>query len=455
MKSDKSKKFLKGSLKRDFLLLSIISFLIIVSGIIISIRIDNQNSISNLINIFNKTYIEMERYINRLDDNSKAYFNDVSNLNNVNAAIIDIDGNIYMKSENVEETIIDTNKIEKIFHNEYSDGNTYQRYDVILDGKDYNLLIWREKVGNEIFIKIILVISSSFLLSIFIIYFYAFRKVKYIGKLTEGINEFSSGNLDYRIIENGKDELGFLAKGMNSMAENLKNSIEVERNQEKLKSELITNVSHDLRTPLTSIIGYLQLIDNEKTIEDDRKRYTKIALNKSYKLKELIGDLFEYSKLQSNTVAINKSNVNIIEIIEQSIGELYIEAIKRNITFAKKYDYSNLTLNVDSMKIGRVFENILSNSIKYGLENSSVFIGINESVEEVTISIENEIEQEVLEDVDKIFNRFYRGNESRNSEISGSGLGLAIAKSIVDLHKGDIYAECYENLFKIHVKIPK
>ncbi|MBS5936946.1 MAG: HAMP domain-containing histidine kinase [Clostridium sp.] len=455
MKSDKSKNFFKGSLKREFLLLSIISFLIIVSGIIISIRIDNQNSISNLINIFNKTYIEMERYINKLDDNSKAYFNDVSNLNNVNAAIIDIDGNIYMKSENVEETKIDTNKIEKIFHNEYSDGNTYQRYDVSLDGKDYNLLIWREKVGNEIFIKIILVISSSFLLSIFIIYFYAFRKVKYIGKLTEGINEFSSGNLDYRIIENGKDELGVLAKGMNSMAENLKNSIELERNQEKLKSELITNVSHDLRTPLTSIIGYLQLIDNEKTIEDNRKRYTKIALNKSYKLKELIGDLFEYSKLQSNTVAINKSNVNIIEIIEQSIGELYIDAIKRNITFTKKYDYSNLSLNVDSMKIGRVFENILSNSIKYGLENSSVFIGINDSVEEVTISVENEIEQEALEDVDKIFNRFYRGNESRNSQVSGSGLGLAIAKSIVDLHNGDIYAECYENLFKIYVKIPK
>ena len=316
-------------------------------------------------------------------------------------------------------------------------------------------MIWREKVGNEIFIKIILVISSSFLLSISIIYFYAFRKAKYIGKLTEGINEFSYGNLDYRIIEKGNDELEFLAKGMNYMAENLKNSIELERNQEKLKSELITNVSHDLRTPLTSIIGYLQLIDNEKTIENDKKRYTKIALNKSYKLKELIGDLFEYSKLQSNTVDINKSNVNIIEIIEQSIGELYIEAIKRNITFNKKYDYSNITLNIDSMKIGRVFENILSNSIKYGLENSSVLIDINESVEEVIISIENEIEQESLEDVDKIFNRFYRGNESRNSEVSGSGLGLAIAKSIVELHNGDIYAECCENTFKIYVKIPK
>ena len=455
MKNDKSKKLLKGSLKREFLLLSIISFFIIISGIIISIRINNQNSISNLINIFNKTYVEIERYVNKLDDNCKAYFNDVSNLNSVNAVIIDINGNIYMKSENVEETIIDTNKIEKIFHNEYSDGNIYQRYDVSLDGKDYNLLIWREKVGNEIFVKIILVISSSFLLSISIIYFYAFRKAKYIGKLTEGINEFSYGNLDYRIIEKGNDELEFLAKGMNYMAENLKNSIELERNQEKLKSELITNVSHDLRTPLTSIIGYLQLIDNEKTIENDKKRYTKIALNKSYKLKELIGDLFEYSKLQSNTVDINKSNVNIIEIIEQSIGELYIEAIKRNITFNKKYDYSNITLNIDSMKIGRVFENILSNSIKYGLENSSVLIDINESVEEVIISIENEIEQESLEDVDKIFNRFYRGNESRNSEVSGSGLGLAIAKSIVELHNGDIYAECCENTFKIYVKIPK
>lgn len=437
------------------MLLSIISFLIIAMGITYSASIAKDNYTGNIINTLNKSYVEIERYVYRNDSNSEEYLKSVCDLNNVNGAIIDDVGNIYMKSKDVYEDKIDVDMIKDIFTNRYTGRNLYQKYDIRLDNEEYDLLLWKEQGRSEVLIEMVLYIAISFIVAIVIIYIYSFRKVKYIGKLTEGINEFSSGNLDYRIIENGKDELGFLAKGMNSMAENLKNSIELERNQEKLKSELITNVSHDLRTPLTSIIGYLQLIDNEKTIEDDRKRYTKIALNKSYKLKELIGDLFEYSKLQSNTVAINKSNVNIIEIIEQSIGELYIEAIKRNITFTKKYDYSNLTLNVDSMKIGRVFENILSNSIKYGLENSSVFIGINESVEEVTISIENEIEQEALEDVDKIFNRFYRGNESRNSQISGSGLGLAIAKSIVDIHNGGIYAECYENLFKIHVKIPK
>lgn len=445
----------KRSLKKEFLLISLITLLIVVTGIIMSIRIDYQNSTVGLINLFNKSYIDIQRYVSKLDDNSKEYFNEVCDLNKVNAVIIDAHGNIYMKSKNVYETIIDVNKIEKIFHNKYSDGNIYQRYDIRLDNKDYNLLIWKEKVGNEVVIKIILSISISFLLAIFIIYIYAFRKAKYIGELTKGIYEFSSGNLDYIISEKGKDELRFLAKGMNLMAKNLKNSIESERNQEKFKSELISNVSHDLRTPLTSIIGYLQLIDNEKTTEENKKKYVKSAIEKSYKLRDLIGDLFEYSKLQSNSVSLQMSNVNVIEIIEQSIGELYVEAMEKNIAFIKNYEYSNINLYIDSNKIGRVFENILSNTVKYSVENSKVLIDINEGKNYVIISFENQIEQESLKDVDKIFNRFYRCNESRNSETPGSGLGLAIAKSIIDLHNGDIYAKCENNIFKIYVKLMK
>ncbi|WP_291651171.1 HAMP domain-containing sensor histidine kinase [Clostridium sp.] len=443
----------KRSLKKEFLLLSLISLLIVVAGIIMSIRIEYENSTVGLINLFNKSYIDIQRYVNKLDDNSKEYFNEVCDLNKVNAAIVDVHGNIYMKSKNVDETIIDVNKIEKIFHNKYSDENIYQRYDIRLDNKDYNLLIWREKVGSEVFIKIILVISISFLLAIFIIYIYAFRKAKYIGELTKGIYEFSSGNLDYLISEKGKDELRFLAKGMNLMAKNLKNSIDSERNQERFKSELITNVSHDLRTPLTSIIGYLQLIDNEKTSEENKKRYTKSAIEKSYKLRDLIGDLFEYSKLQSNSVSLNKSNVNIIEIIEQSIGELYIEATEKNIVFIKRYEYSNINLSIDSSKIGRVFQNVLSNSVKYSRKNSNILINIFKKNNNIIISFENEIEQESLKDIDKIFNRFYRCNESRNSEIPGSGLGLAIAKNIIDLHNGEIYVECNNNIFKLYIKL--
>ena len=451
----KNKKFLRGSLKKELLVVNIISFIIIGCGIAYSISIAKNNDTVSLINRFNNAYVEIIKYVNRNDNNSKEYLIEVSDLYNINSAIIDNEGNIYMKSKGVLEEKIDVNMIKNILQNKYTDGNFYQQYDIRLDEEDYKLLIWRNQGSSAVIIKIFLSISASFLFAILIIYLYTYKKVKYIGNLTKGINEFSSGNLEYRITEKENNELGFLAKGMNLMANNLKNSIESERNQEKFKSELISNVSHDLRTPLTSIIGYLQLIDNEKTTEENKKKYVKSAIEKSYKLRDLIGDLFEYSKLQSNSVSLQMSNVNVIEIIEQSIGELYVEAMEKNIVFIKNYEYSNINLYIDSNKIGRVFQNILSNTVKYSVDNSKVLININEDKNYVIISFENQIEQESLKDVDKIFNRFYRCNESRNSETPGSGLGLAIAKSIIDLHNGDIYAKCENNIFKIYVKLMK
>lgn len=451
----KNKKILRGSLKKELLVVNIISFIIIGCGIAYSISIAKNNDTVSLINRFNNAYVDIIKYVNRNDNNSKEYLIEVSDLYNINSAIIDNEGNIYMKSKGVLEEKIDVNMIKNILQNKYTDGNFYQQYDIRLDEEDYKLLIWRNQGSSAVIIKIFLSISASFLFAILIIYLYTYKKVKYIGNLTKGINEFSSGNLEYRITEKENNELGFLAKGMNLMANNLKNSIESERNQEKFKSELISNVSHDLRTPLTSIIGYLQLIDNEKTTEENKKKYVKSAIEKSYKLRDLIGDLFEYSKLQSNSVSLQMSNVNVIEIIEQSIGELYVEAMEKNIVFIKNYEYSNINLYIDSNKIGRVFQNILSNTVKYSVDNSKVLIDINEDENYVIISFENQIEQESLKDVDKIFNRFYRCNESRNSETPGSGLGLAIAKSIIDLHNGDIYAKCENNIFKIYVKLMK
>ena len=180
MRNKGQKKLFVWSLKKEFLLLSIVAFIIVISGIIRSINIVKYNSNESLINIFNKTYIDIQRYVNRLDDNSKKYLNEVCELNKVNAAIIDTQGNIYMKSKNVDSNIIDVNKIQNIFQNKYSDENIYQRYDISLDNEDYNLLIWREQGGNEVIIKVISSISLSFLLAIIIIYIYTIRKARYI-----------------------------------------------------------------------------------------------------------------------------------------------------------------------------------------------------------------------------------------------------------------------------------
>lgn len=265
----------------------------------------------------------------------------------------------------------------------------------------------------------------------------------------------SEGNLEYRIKIKGHDELATLSKEINNMSMKLKTKIEEERAAERLKTELITNVSHDLRTPLTSLIGYIQLAANNNISPEDKDKYTKISLEKSKKLKALIDDLFEYSKLESGGIKLEKTKVNIIEIIEQSIGELSIQAKERNIEFIKNFKNIKVDLLIDPGKIARAFENILGNAVKYSVEGNDVNINLHENEKKLIISFENIVDNFSEENIEKVFNRFYRTDESRNSETSGSGLGLAIAKSIVELHEGRIWVKGQENRFIINIELNK
>ena len=271
-------------------------------------------SLDGMVNKFNKSYVEISRFVNRNDKGCEEYLNSVSKLRNVMVAIYDYNsGEILMKSENVALDKIDVQMIHKIFKGKYESGNFYQHYEIRLDGKEYDMLIWdKEYSRKDLEYKSIFIIITCSLLAVLNIYFFAARKVKYIKSLTKGIDEFSKGNLDYNIVKKGRDELSHLAEGMNLMAENLKSSMEAEKKQDRFKTELITNVSHDLRTPLTSLVGYLELVKDEKTSEDNRKKYTNIAIEKAYKLKTLIGDLFDYSKLECGGITLEKNNINII-----------------------------------------------------------------------------------------------------------------------------------------------
>lgn len=443
------------SLNVKFIIINIISLLIVTSALVIIISLFNNNTINENINNFNSTFVDVDKFINTSSKSCEEYLEEVADLHNVNIAVIDRDGNIQLKSKNVLEDKFDMEKLEKWFHREYKDENLYQMYDITIDEKPQKLLIYRKyKESGKYSKNIILgILVTPVIIAILLIYFLTNKKVNYIKTIAKGATEFSFGNLDYRIEINGKDELGFLAESMNSMAEKLKENIENERAQEAFKAELITNVSHDLRTPLTSLIAYLQLVDNEKTTEENKKKYTCISIEKAYKLKQLIEDLFEYSKLECGGITLEKSEVNVIEIIEQSIGELFIEAQKRNMNFKKEFKTSKVILSIDSIKLGRVFENLLSNAVKYGVEGTDVCLNLMESKEDVTIVIENEVTKEVCEDTLKLFERFYRGDKSRNSQVSGSGLGLAISKNIVELHEGEIWAKCENNMFKVYVKI--
>ena len=289
---------------------------------------------------------------------------------------------------------------------------------------------------------------------ILVFHFLARKKIKYIKEITSGIQEISKGNLDFKVVEKGNDEFKILAKNINRMSVELKNKIEDERRAEKTKNELITNVSHDLKTPLTTIIGYLTLVkdkkyDSEKHMDD----YIERAYLKSLRLKKLIEDLFEYTKINNGVIKVNKTKVNLVELMEQLLGEMSVLAKQNNLSFEKNFSSNEIYVNVDSDLMARTFENIFSNSIKYSYKelNSKIKVSINEDRGHVIISVENQGDTIPTEILPLLFERFYRVDESRNSKISGSGLGLAIAKSIVELHDGTISAESEANRVKINV----
>ncbi len=455
------KKIIKSlsSLNIKFILMNVLSVLIISVGIGTILYCFYRGTVFGHVNNFNKAFVDINRFVNRNDESCEEYLNNVAKLYDVNAVVADVDGNILLKSESVEGDKLDVEKIHKWFQREYKDGNVYQVYDITIDGKQEKLYIYKKyaeidenKYSDN---ELLCILFSPVIMAMLLTFFLTNRKVKYIKKIAEGAVEFSNGNLDYRIQKKGMDELAFLAESMNSMAERLKENIERERAQEKFKTELITNVSHDLRTPLTSLIAYMQLVGDEKTTEENKKKYTTVSIEKAYKLKQLIEDLFEYSKLESGGISLNKREANVVEILEQSIGELFIEAQKRNMNLKKEYETSKVILNVDSSKLGRVFENLLSNAVKYGIEGTDIYVNLIESSEGATISFKNEVANDGLEDTLKLFDRFYRSDKSRNSKVSGSGLGLAISKNIVELHNGEIWAECENNIFMIYVKIYK
>lgn len=446
-----------NSLNAKFILINIISFLIVLISITSIIASFNKSTLSGNLNNFNSTFVDANKFVNRSDKACEEYLDEVADLHNVNIAVIDKNGKILLKSKNVKEDKFDMEKLRMWFHNEYEDENLYQMYDITIDNNTEKLLVYKKYKNPINYSKnmILFILLAPVIIAILLIYLLTNKKVKYIKTIVEGANEFSNGNLDYRIKKKGKDELEFLAQSMNSMAEKLKENMENKRAEERFKAELITNVSHDLRTPLTSLIAYLQLVDDEKTTEENKKKYIGISIEKSYKLKQLIEDLFEYSKLECGGITLEKSQVNIIEIIEQSIGELFIDAQNRNMRFMKEFKLSKINLNIDSNKIARVFENLLSNAVKYGVEGTDIYIDLIESDEYVTIVFGNDVIKETCEDTLKLFERFYRDDKSRNSQISGSGIGLAIAKNIIELHGGEIWAKCENNIFKVYVKLYK
>lgn len=284
---------------------------------------------------------------------------------------------------------------------------------------------------------------------------YSIKKTIEISRVNDSLEKINNGNLDYHIVEQGGPEVLELISNINMIQRGYEIAVEDTLKNEKIKTELISNVSHDLRTPLTSIINYVNILKSPDLTEEERNDYLKIVEQKSKKLKVLIDDLFEMSKINSGKIELVKDRIDILSLIYQVVGEYVYLYEDKNIEFKVDSDSEEIYMNLDGKMMSRVIENIVINALKYSLQNTRVYIEVVEDDYSVEISCKNIANYEMDFDNAEIFERFARGDKSRNSKVEGSGLGLAITKSIIELHDGTINILREGDMFKIFIHIPK
>lgn len=286
------------------------------------------------------------------------------------------------------------------------------------------------------------VILAFFLIATYLIIVYLKNDLKKINKV---LSEVVKGNLDTKV---NTDRVVFksLAKNVNSISDSVQNALEKELVSERMKTELITNVSHDLKTPLTSIINYSDLINKPNTSMEDKEKYAKIINEKSHRLKILIENLFEMSKVSSNNIEINKIELDLNQILTQMLAEWSDEFEDNNKEVVLKSQKNSTIVFLDGELTSRIFENLFSNINKYASEYSRVYIELTQNLEKTKIVIKNVSKYQLDISPEELKERFTRGDESRNTE--GSGLGLAIASSLTEIQGGTFDIEIDGDLFK-------
>ncbi|OYR98351.1 two-component sensor histidine kinase [Lactobacillus taiwanensis] len=269
------------------------------------------------------------------------------------------------------------------------------------------------------------------------------------------LHYIADGHFDHRIPFVVKTDLQKVIDSINALVDSTVASMEEERQIEQSKDDLITNVSHDIRTPLTSIIGYLGLLKSSE-LNEDQTKYIQIAYDKALQMKALAEDLFEYTTLRSSTnnkLVLAPLHVN--SMLEQVAAGFELEAEKKNITFNVITRPRDLVIDADAKMIVRMLNNLISNALKYGHGATEINLIANRVNNKfVELRVENNGEQIPKKSLQKIFDRFYRVESSRNLKTGGTGLGLAITKSIVDLHGGTIKCQSTAELTSFIIQLP-
>ena len=300
-----------------------------------------------------------------------------------------------------------------------------------------------------------LIILLMFIVCLVYVILNLYRMIKkifsYINAIVESSNNWFTKDTDYITLP---DELSDLEKKLNYLKRESLTNEKLARENEQKKDELIVYLAHDIKTPLTSMIGYLSILNEMDDMpKKQQEKYIKIALDKSYRLEELINELFDVARFNSEKIILEKEKLNLNLMLAQIIDDFYPTLSELN----KKIELNNeqqIMLVADPDKLGRVFNNLIKNAINYSAENSNIRINVRKNEYNIIVDIINEGRQIPKEKLDQIFEKFYRLDSSRISKTGGSGLGLAIAKDIVQLHGGQIKAISSEKETLFRVELP-
>lgn len=269
-----------------------------------------------------------------------------------------------------------------------------------------------------------------------------------LSKLKKAGNEIAKGQLDFEVDTKGMlEEFRAHGENLNSIRNGMANAVEESLKSERMKTELITNVSHDIKTPLTSIINYVDLLEKEELDNEKAGEYIEVLDRQSARLKKLIQDLIDASKASTGNIDVTLEKTDVNVVINQALGEFQDKLTARDIKTIIKSDKEEYFVIADGRHLWRVMENLINNIVKYALEGSRVYIDVKEQDKYISVTFKNISKEELNISGDELMERFVRGDSSRNTE--GSGLGLSIARSLMELQKGKMEIIVDGDLFKV------
>jgi signal transduction histidine kinase len=269
----------------------------------------------------------------------------------------------------------------------------------------------------------------------------------------EGIHQISKGDLTYKIDTSSlQGETCEMARAVNEMGDGLQQAVDTIVKNERLKAELITNVSHDIKTPLTSIVNYVDLLKRENLQGERVQKYLEILDQKSQRLRQLTEDLVEASKITSGNIELHLMKLSLQSMWQQAYGEFQERLEEHGLISVCTFDKEPIYIMADGRQLWRILENLLGNICKYAMENTRIYIELYREDRTAYLSLQNTAREHLTVDGEELTARFVRGDKSRNTE--GSGLGLSIAESLVQLHGGTFSVTVEDDLFRVNLTFP-